>query len=105
MIPLFEASPADVIHLESTSAEFGDLDPYRDFPQDKVLGLGVVNAKSYMVEPVEVIADRIRHRLEIVPPDRFLVAPDCGLGYFSRTTAFAKLRNMGQAVEIVRAEL
>jgi methionine synthase II (cobalamin-independent) len=41
----------------------------------------------------------------VVPADRFLVSPDCGLGYFSRTTAFAKLRNMGKAVEMVRAEL
>jgi 5-methyltetrahydropteroyltriglutamate--homocysteine methyltransferase len=105
MIPLFEASPVDVIHLESTSAEFGDLDPYKDFPTDKVLGLGVVDAKNYMVDPVDVIADRIRRRLEIVPPERLLVSPDCGLGYFSRTTAYAKLRNMGEAVARVRAEL
>ncbi|HVN13456.1 MAG TPA: hypothetical protein VMT69_15285 [Kineosporiaceae bacterium] len=105
MIPLFESSPVDVIHLESCSAEFSDLDPYRDFPKNKVLGLGVVDAKNVMVDPPEVIADRIRQRLEIVPPDRLLVAPDCGLGYFSRTTAYAKLRNMGKAVEMVRAEL
>jgi 5-methyltetrahydropteroyltriglutamate--homocysteine methyltransferase len=105
MIPLFEASPVDAIHVESCSAEFSDLDPYRDFPSDKVLGLGVVDAKNYVVETPEVIADRIRARLEVVPPDRFLVAPDCGLGYFSRTTAWAKLRNMGKAVEMVRAEL
>jgi 5-methyltetrahydropteroyltriglutamate--homocysteine methyltransferase len=105
MMPLFEASPVDVIHLESCSAEFGDLDPYRDFPADKVLGLGVVDAKNTIVESPEVIADRIRRRLEIVPADRLLVSPDCGLGYFSRTTAYAKLRNMGKAVEMVRAEL
>ena len=105
MMPLFEASPVDVIHLESCSAEFGDLDAFRDFPKDKVLGLGVVDAKSYLVDPPEVIADRIRRRLDIVPPDRLLVAPDCGLGYFSRTTAYAKLRNLGQAVATVRAEL
>jgi 5-methyltetrahydropteroyltriglutamate--homocysteine methyltransferase len=105
MIPLFEASTADVIHLESCSAEFGDLDPYRDFPKDKVLGLGVVDAKNSIVETPEVIADRIRKRLEVVPPDRFLAAPDCGLGYFSRTTAYAKLRNLGEAVAMVRAEL
>ena len=40
-----------------------------------------------------------------MPPERFLVAPDCGLGYFSRTTAYAKLRNLGEAVAQVRAEL
>jgi 5-methyltetrahydropteroyltriglutamate--homocysteine methyltransferase len=105
MLPLFEASPVDVIHVESCSSEFSDLDPYRDFPKDKILGLGVVDAKNYIVEPAEVIADRIRQRLEVVPADRFLVAPDCGLGYFSRSTAWAKLREMGKAVEMVRNEL
>jgi 5-methyltetrahydropteroyltriglutamate--homocysteine methyltransferase len=41
----------------------------------------------------------------VVPADRLLVAPDCGLGYFSRTTAYAKLRNMGQAAQSVRSKL
>ena len=40
-----------------------------------------------------------------MPADRLLVAPDCGLGYFSRTAAYAKLRNMGQAAEEVRKAL
>jgi 5-methyltetrahydropteroyltriglutamate--homocysteine methyltransferase len=105
MMPLFKESTADVIHLESVSEEFSDLDAYTDFPSDKVLGLGVVNAKNTIVESPEQIAERIRERLKVVPADRFLVSPDCGLGYFSRTTAFAKLRNMGKAVEMVRAEL
>ena len=76
-----------------------------EIPSDKVLGMGVVDAKNTHVETPETIADRIRQRLEIVPADRLLVAPDCGLGYFSRTTAYAKLRAMGEAVAMVRAEL
>jgi methionine synthase II (cobalamin-independent) len=54
---------------------------------------------------VETIADRIRRCLKVGPADRLLVSPDCGLGYFSRTTAYAKLRNMGQAAEEVRKAL
>lgn len=105
MMPLFHESPADVIHLEFTNRGFTELDAFRDFPKDKVLGVGVVDSKNTHVEPAEQIAERIRHALEIVPADRLLVAPDCGLGYFSRTTAFAKLRSMGQAVAQVRSEL
>ena len=51
------------------------------------------------------IADRIRRCLKVVPADWLLVSPDCGLGYFSRTTAYAKLRNMGQAAAEVRKAL
>jgi 5-methyltetrahydropteroyltriglutamate--homocysteine methyltransferase len=105
MIPLFKESTADVIHVETCSPEFSDLEAFRDFPTDKVLGLGVVDAKNSIVETPEVIADRIHARLDVVPADRLLVSPDCGLGYFSRTTAYAKLRAMGNAVEMVRAKL
>jgi 5-methyltetrahydropteroyltriglutamate--homocysteine methyltransferase len=105
MIPLFKESTADVIHVETCSPEFSDLEAFRDFPTDKILGLGVVDAKNSIVETPEVIADRIHARLEVVPADRLLVSPDCGLGYFSRTTAYAKLRAMGNAVEMVRAKL
>lgn len=105
MMPLFKESLADVIHIESTSSEFGELDIYKEFPRDKVLGLGVVDAKNTNVEKPEEIADRIRKRLEIVPAERLLVAPDCGLGYFSRTVAYAKLRAMGEATRMVRKEL
>jgi methionine synthase II (cobalamin-independent) len=105
MMPVFKESPADVIHLEFTNKGFGELEAFRDFPVDKVLSVGVVDAKDTQVESPEIIAERIRMALDIVPPERLLVAPDCGLGYFSRTTGYAKLRNMGRAVDIVRAEL
>jgi 5-methyltetrahydropteroyltriglutamate--homocysteine methyltransferase len=105
MMPLFKESPADVIHLEMTTNEFAELDAFRDFPVDKVLGVGVVDAKDYRVETPEQIAERIRRALRVIPADRLLVAPDCGLGYFSRTAAFGKLRALGQAAGMVRKEL
>src|SRR5216683_3602240 len=105
MMPLFKESPADVIHLEFTNKGFDELEAFRDFPTDKVLGVGVVDAKNLQVETAEEIEARIRGALEVVPADRLLVAPDCGLGYFSRTTAYAKLRNMGQAAASVRSKL
>ena len=36
-----------------------------------------------MVETAEV-ADRIRRALAVVPPERLVVAPDCGMKYFPR---------------------
>ncbi len=103
MMPLFKESPADVIHLEFTNKGFDELEAFRDFPTDKVLGVGVVDAKNLQVETAEQIEARIRRALEVMPADRLLVAPDCGLGYFSRTAAYAKLRNMGQAAASVRS--
>jgi 5-methyltetrahydropteroyltriglutamate--homocysteine methyltransferase len=70
MMPVFKESPADVIHLEFTNKGFGELEAFRDFPVDKVLGVGVVDAKNTQVETPEVIADRIRRALDVVPPFR-----------------------------------
>jgi len=105
MMALFKESPADVIHLEMANKGYEELAAFRDFPTDKVLGVGVVDTKNMQVESPEQIEERIRGALEVVPPDRLLVAPDCGLGYFSRTVAYAKLRNMGQAAASVRSTL
>ncbi|GAC1309505.1 MAG: methionine synthase [Vulcanimicrobiaceae bacterium] len=105
MLPLFARSKADVIHLETCNKGFVELDVLKNFPTDKVLGIGVVDAKNTQVESVEQIAEHIRRGLEIAPAERLLISPDCGLGYFSRTVAYAKLRNMGEAVRRVRAEL
>jgi len=105
MMPLFRESKADVIHIETANRNFDELEAFRNFPKNKVLGIGVIDAKNTMVETPEVVAGRIRKVLDIVPADRLLVAPDCGLGYFSRTVAYAKLRAMCEGTRIVRATL
>ena len=105
MMMLFKSAPVDVIHLEFANKHYDELEAFRDFPTDKVLGVGVVDAKNTMVEKPDEIAARIRRALDVVPADRLLVAPDCGLGYFSRTVAYAKLRSMGQARDMVRESL
>ena len=105
MMPLFKQTKADVIHLEFANKGFDELDAFRDFPMDKVLGVGVVDAKNTQVESPELIATRIRNALKVIPADRLLVSPDCGLGYFSRTVAYAKLRAMGQATMEIRKTL
>lgn len=105
MMPLFKDTKADVIHLEFANKGFEELEAFRKFPKDKVLGLGVIDAKNTQVETPELVASRIQRALEIVPADRLLIAPDCGLGYFSRSVAYAKLRAMGEGTRRVRETL
>ena len=45
-------------------------------------------------------AARSRH----VPPERLIPAPDCGMKYMPRDTAFAKLKALGEGAAIVRRE-
>jgi 5-methyltetrahydropteroyltriglutamate--homocysteine methyltransferase len=40
-----------------------------------------------------------------VPAERLIPAPDCGMKYLPRETAFGKLQALAQGAAIVRAEL
>jgi 5-methyltetrahydropteroyltriglutamate--homocysteine methyltransferase len=65
----------------------------RDVP-DKTIVLGVLDLGAAEVETPEIVAGRIRRALEVVPPERLVVAPDCGMKYLPRERAFRKLEAM-----------
>ena len=71
----------------------------RDVP-DKTIVLGVLDLGSGEVETPEAVAERIRRALEVVPPDRLVVAPDCGMKYLPRERAFRKLEAMVAGVRL-----
>lgn len=107
MMPMFKDANVTAIHFESAKRDFREMAAYREFPKDKVLGLGFIDVKDPNVEKPEEVATRIRRVLDagIVPPERLLVMPDCGLGYMSRSVASGKLKAMGEGVRMVREEL
>jgi 5-methyltetrahydropteroyltriglutamate--homocysteine methyltransferase len=90
----------------SLEAAQPDLDPevLRELP-DKVVVLGVLDLGSTEAESAEAVAARIRRALEVVPPERLVVAPDCGMKYLPRQLAFRKLEAMVEGARIVRGEL
>ena len=71
----------------------------------KAVMLGVLDLGDESVETPEIVADRIRSALKIVPVERLVVAPDCGMKYLPRHIALGKLRAMTAGAAIVRAEL
>ncbi len=97
--------PVDQIDLEFANSEYSLLDEFSDDPFTKVIGLGVVDVHSHVLEPVEEIVDGIRRSLKQIPPERMFVDPDCGLKTRSVDEAKAKLTNIKKAVDVVRAEL
>ena len=56
--------------------------------------LGVLDLGSGEAETPEIVAERLRRALEVVPAERLVVAPDCGMKYLPRELAFAKLEAM-----------
>jgi 5-methyltetrahydropteroyltriglutamate--homocysteine methyltransferase len=71
----------------------------------KTIMLGVIDLNEPAIETPETVAGRIRAALEHVPAERLIIAPDCGMKYLSRATAFGKLKAMVDGTQIVRAEL
>jgi 5-methyltetrahydropteroyltriglutamate--homocysteine methyltransferase len=72
----------------------------------KTVILGVLDlADESPVESAAEVADRIRAALLHIPPERLVLAPDCGMKYLPRPVAFSKLCAMVAGRDLVRAEL
>ena len=67
--------------------------------------LGVLDLSSAEIDTVEDIKNRVRRALEYVEPERIVLAPDCGMKYLPRESAFGKLKAMCDAAKELRAEL
>ena len=66
--------------------------------------LGVIDLADPAVETAEQVAGRIRAALRHVPAERLIPAPDCGMKYLPRETAFGKLQALAEGARLVRAE-
>jgi 5-methyltetrahydropteroyltriglutamate--homocysteine methyltransferase len=71
----------------------------------KTIILGVIDLGDPGVETVDRVVERIRAGLARVPPERLILAPDCGMKYLPRDTAFGKLRALVDGAHAVRAQI
>jgi 5-methyltetrahydropteroyltriglutamate--homocysteine methyltransferase len=102
---LRELADCSATHLSLEAAQ-PNLDPevLRDL-DGKTIVLGVLDLGSDEVESPDLIAERIRRALDVLPPERLVVAPDCGMKYLPRERAFRKLEAMVAGARAVRGEL
>ena len=102
---LRELNECGATHISLEAAQ-PNLDPnvLRDVP-DKVIVLGVLDLGSSEAETPDEVADRIRRALTVLPPERLVPAPDCGMKYLSRELAFLKLRALVDGARMVSEEL
>jgi 5-methyltetrahydropteroyltriglutamate--homocysteine methyltransferase len=100
--PLADSS-ADQISIEAAQPRL-DLGVLKAIARQTVI-LGVLDLGDPGVETPEQVAARIRKGLEHVPAERLIPAPDCGMKYLQRATAFGKLQALSEGAAIVRREL
>ncbi|MFB6269649.1 MAG: methionine synthase [Halobacterium sp.] len=97
--------PVDEFDLELANGDYDQLDVFTDPEFTKDLALGVVDAHVAEVESVEQIERNIRKGLEVVPPERLTVSPDCGVKLLPREVAYEKMANLVEAARNVEADL
>jgi 5-methyltetrahydropteroyltriglutamate--homocysteine methyltransferase len=71
----------------------------------KTIILGVIDLGDPAVETIDRVVERVRAGLARVPPERLILAPDCGMKYLPRETAFGKLRALSDGARAVRAQI
>lgn len=66
----------------------------RSFPSDKELGFGIVDARNTRKETEQELIEALRNIARLVPADRLVVSPNCGLEFLPRQSAYDKLVGM-----------
>jgi 5-methyltetrahydropteroyltriglutamate--homocysteine methyltransferase len=105
MFPAFLDFHVDEIHVEMASREFAEIELITEIARRRDVAVGIIDVKSYYIETVEDVADRVRLCLRHAPAERLAFAPDCGLSQTARWAARDKLVNLVAGVHRVREEL
>jgi 5-methyltetrahydropteroyltriglutamate--homocysteine methyltransferase len=99
--------PVDQLDLEMTNSDFDLLELIRQNKDEfqKELAMGAVDVHSHVIESVEQVKAGIKKGLEVLPPERLYIDPDCGLKTRTLEEAEAKLTVVVEAVRQVKREL
>jgi 5-methyltetrahydropteroyltriglutamate--homocysteine methyltransferase len=102
-LPQLAATTAQQISIEAAQPKI-DLGVLADL-SGKTIVLGVIDLSDPAVETAEQVAGRIRAGLTRTTPDRLMPAPDCGMKYLPRETAFGKLCALSEGARLARSQL
>ena len=102
-LPELERSTAKQISIETAQASL-DCTVLNELPSKTII-LGVLDLSTLTIETPETVAHRIDRALVHVPAERLIIAPDCGLKYLARETAFGKMQAMTAGAAIVRKSI
>ncbi len=105
MFPAFLDFKVNEMHVEMANREFAEIEMIELIAQKVHVAVGIVDVKSYYIESVKDIKERIALCLDHAPADRLSVAPDCGLSQTARWAARLKLKSMVQGALEMRKNL
>jgi 5-methyltetrahydropteroyltriglutamate--homocysteine methyltransferase len=105
MFPDFLDFNVQEMHVEMANREFAEIERIAQIAEKMEVAVGIVDVKSYYIETVEDIVERIKLCLKYVPAEKLSVAPDCGLSQTARWAAKQKLINMVAGAKRIRGQL
>jgi 5-methyltetrahydropteroyltriglutamate--homocysteine methyltransferase len=105
MFPDFLDFKVNEMHVEMANREFAEIEMIARIAEKMEVAVGIVDVKSYYIESVEDIVERIQLCLKHVPAEKLSVAPDCGLSQTARWAAKQKLINMVEGARRVRKQI
>jgi 5-methyltetrahydropteroyltriglutamate--homocysteine methyltransferase len=94
-----DASRATQVSIETAQPKL-DLAVLRELPR-KTIVLGVLDLGDPIPETADTVARRLEAALALVPAERLVAAPDCGMKYLPRDVARAKLTALAAGARLV----
>ncbi|MCS6925775.1 MAG: cobalamin-independent methionine synthase II family protein [Candidatus Binatia bacterium] len=110
LLPYLMRMQVDQLVLEMATPRAGELEVFKEYRNEKEIGVGVVNPRTDEVEDPHAIVQRVKEMLRFFDPERITLNPDCGFGTFAERCvntpeiAYRKLKAIRAAAESLRRE-
>src|SRR5271170_617120 len=96
--------------LEMATPRAGEIEVFKEYRNEKEIGLGVANPRTDAIEDPKQIVSRVKDVLKYFDPEKIYLNPDCGFGTFAERCvntpeiAYRKLQAISEAAAILRRE-
>ena len=102
IIKTLEAMDADVISIETARSGNRLLKIFKDVNYKQEIGPGIYDIHSPRVPSVQEMVNQIKALIEVLPKEQLWINPDCGLKTRKWPEVKESLKNMVEAVKIVK---
>ncbi|WP_066155289.1 5-methyltetrahydropteroyltriglutamate--homocysteine S-methyltransferase [Aliarcobacter cryaerophilus] len=102
IIKTIEAMDADVISIETARSGNRLLKIFKDVNYKQEIGPGIYDIHSPRVPSVQEMVNQIKALIEVLPKEQLWINPDCGLKTRKWPEVKQSLKNMVEAVKIVK---
>ena len=105
MFPALQNAKCQQFVFEYANREMAEIEDWKEIGVDREIACGVVDVKSFYMEPAEEVAERIALCARYIPVEKLSTVPDCGFFPVPRWVAFEKLKRLAAGTKLARKQL